>query len=413
MKELFQTKTNITYEEYRKLAKNFPFVFYKRIIIFSILMILFSLTSLTESDTTIFVILFMDIVFIGFATFIFKIIDRVSLYFKYNKLLKNKLSDLDYTVTFYDSYLEMKSEHCTLKIKYENISKIKETDDNIYLAINKNIVIVLIKANCSQELIEYIHTIDIKNDSKSVYKVSEVEQFKVSKMRGFLIFLFILSIASLWLGLGTCAILCKMSNLPYYLWSKYMCGMWFWLPVPILSIILGFKYNKRGIKCKKNIIGGFIIAALLLLYGSFSFLFDFNFEVDYSEIYHYESIIGIKVPTQGTFIRQEWEQSYLLDHTTNYAWFKNSKENNEFLENIQKSNNWILESEISSNLGIFIPANMSCPSDSVCYYSVYIEGMENYNTIPSETGKYHIYSMMYHPKKAVLQIEDYFYYYKS
>ena len=49
---------------------------------------------------------------------------------------------------------------------------------------------------------------------------------------------------------------------------------WLWLPVPILSIILGFKYKRQGVKCKKNIVGGFIVGILLLIYGSFCLIYN-------------------------------------------------------------------------------------------------------------------------------------------
>lgn len=50
---------------------------------------------------------------------------------------------------------------------------------------------------------------------------------------------------------------------------RYFWIWWLFVPIPITSIILGFKYDVLGYKCKKNIIFGFIILILLLLVGSF------------------------------------------------------------------------------------------------------------------------------------------------
>lgn len=44
-------------------------------------------------------------------------------------------------------------------------------------------------------------------------------------------------------------------------------------PIPITSIIFGFVARSKGYSCKKNIIAGFIMTALLCIYGSFVFIF--------------------------------------------------------------------------------------------------------------------------------------------
>lgn len=44
-------------------------------------------------------------------------------------------------------------------------------------------------------------------------------------------------------------------------------------PIPIASIIFGFVARGKGYRCKKNIIAGFIMLALLCIYGSFAFIF--------------------------------------------------------------------------------------------------------------------------------------------
>lgn len=55
--------------------------------------------------------------------------------------------------------------------------------------------------------------------------------------------------------------------------TQYMYLMWQGLPIPIACIVLGFVLKKRGFAWKKNVICGVVIAALLLLFGSFTFIF--------------------------------------------------------------------------------------------------------------------------------------------
>ena len=234
------------------------------------------------------------------------------------------------------------------------------------------------------------------------------KQIKIEKI---LLVLFILTIVSLWLGLGTVLILTKIAKIPGELFTKYSWGMWFWLPIPILSIILGIKYKQKGINCTKNIIGGFIIGIIGLIFGSYFLLF--NFEVDYSEIYNYEQIIGLEIPSEGILEKQIWDESYLLEHITNYAKFTNAEEIRKFEEELQNSNNWLFQEQISSHLSIFIPLTLVCNINDICYYSVYIEGIDDYNIIPNESGKYHIYAMMYSTEYSTLKIEDYILEYKN
>lgn len=98
----------------------------------------------------------------------------------------------------------------------------------------------------------------------------------------FMIILFIITICSLWGALWSVSLVDEINPQHGLNFTKNMWAFWCWLPIPILSIILGFKYKKVGLKCTKNIVGGFIIGFLLLVYGSFS-LFP-TFSQDYNKI---------------------------------------------------------------------------------------------------------------------------------
>ena len=234
---------------------------------------------------------------------------------------------------------------------------------------------------------------------------------KVFKIEHLLLILLILTIASIWFGLWTWAVLSENANVHINWSSKYLWGMWLWLPIPILSITFGIKYKKTGIKCTNNIVCGFVIGMFLLLFGSLSFIS--NSEVDYSRIYTYRQIIGLDIPSKGIFTQQKWDESHLIEHTTNIVKFTDAEEVEKFEKNIKNSNDWILKDEINSNLSIFIPLTMSYNSNSICYFSIYIEGIDQYNTIPIETGEYHIYAMVYDFKISTLTIEEYIFEFRN
>ena len=109
--------------------------------------------------------------------------------------------------------------------------------------------------------------------------------------------LFVLTIMCLWASLFTWMIINELNNIPPIMFIKNAWIIWLWLPIPILSITLGFKYKNIGYKCTKNIVAGFIIGFLLLMYGSFCLLP--TYEENYNKIYEYQDIIDLELPDNG------------------------------------------------------------------------------------------------------------------
>lgn len=70
-------------------------------------------------------------------------------------------------VNFYENRLESDNKQQFSKYDYEDIFKILETKTNFYIMVSANTSIIIVKQNCSQELITFIQ--EIKNNSKSSY----------------------------------------------------------------------------------------------------------------------------------------------------------------------------------------------------------------------------------------------------
>ncbi|MGE5456703.1 MAG: YcxB family protein [Ignavibacteriales bacterium] len=421
MRKKLKTETKVTLREYKKMTKSFPYKLWKRLIIVSVIITaICSLAFIPPDPVSIFDFLLMDGIFIVCAALIIKTIDVILQKHNYKKFFQINHDNVDYKISFYDDYFQKESINEIHKIKYNGIKKIKETDDNFYLLLNNRIIIIILKQNCTNELLEFIKNICIKNNLgnnsyKNIKEYLNKDSSSYRKIKKNLIALFILTILSPYIGSGIVLLLEVKTDVQNNLFTNFTDNMWvmfLFLPIPILSIILGFIYRKKGVKCTKNIVGGFIIAILLITYGSFTFMF--NFETNYSEISSYEKVIGIDdIPTKGKYIKTEWSTDYLINHITNYVMFTDSVEIRKFKSDIEKSNNWILKEEINSNLYIFIPNSLICQSKENCYYSVYIEEINSYNTIPEETDIYHIFAMAFNPKYSSLQIEDFEYIYKK
>lgn len=203
----------------------------------------------------------------------------------------------------------------------------------------------------------------------------------------------------------------QKENVPLPLTFNYTYVAYYLLPIPMLSIILGIIYRIKGLKCTKNIIAGIIVTGIILLEGSVSFLI--NDEIDYKNITTYRDVIGITLPSQGKYYKINWDESYLLNHKSNYIIFTNPKEEKTFFEELQNSKNWLTKKEISTNIeNLLTPA--TCESvNQECYYSIYIKELNTHNTLPVQNGVYHIYAMTYSRDKSYLDIEEYIYNYKE
>ena len=146
---------------------------------------------------------------------------------------------------------------------------------------------------------------------------------KYEKVKIGLIVLFVLTIISIWASMFLILLTPQKENVPLPLTFNYTYVAYYLLPIPVLSIILGIIYRIKGLKCTKNIIAGIIVTGIILLEGSVSFLI--NDEIDYKNITTYRDAIGITLPSQGKYYKINWDESYLLNHKSNYHIHKSKR----------------------------------------------------------------------------------------
>ena len=330
----------------------------------------------------------------------------------YENEQKKSPIDSKYINEFYDNYFIRSSEHITRKIEYSKIKKTIETTTNFYLQYD-NMTFIIQKSKCDSKTIDFIRE---KTQNNYNNKIKEKESNKTKKtkhsknkklIKSLMIILFIATLLSLYGGLVTSALITE--GKPTADFAQNIWVFWLWLPIPLLSIVLGFKYKKEGIKCTKNIIAGFIMAFLLLIYGSFSLLP--SFEVDYKEIYQYSNILNIELPKDGKLI--SYDVDYEEDFGTVTIYQSNYEDNDisELEEQIKNSKNWLSGNELKSELKVFIPAMM--PIADYRYFSIYNKTTNEYNTMPKETGKYKIYVMMLDKVNKQLEINEFEYSYTN
>lgn len=421
-----EAEVKITYEEYKKMKKKFPYHFWKQFLIASIIIfVIWSLGSLEEPNE---VSILIPLIFVFL---ILKIIDVMSRKMKYVKILRKSKDDVHYMISFYDDYLEKKTENIVQKIPYYQIWKIRETETHIYLLLDKENIIPIKKEECDEKIIRKIQKISLNKDNNEKNKEEYEEEYeeyitpkeKYAKMRKFLIFLFILTIVSIWIAILIPLGLADM-NMPHYVMEyfpdtkvsisiftvsmpyapvlDYLWGTWLLLPIPLLSMILGIKYYRKGLKCKKNIVAGIIVMILLLLMGSMTYINPV--EQEYKNAFEHQEILGVKLPKKGRLFKIK------LNQTKNpqliYMLWNNRNDANSLYKEIKENKNWIPLSKVDPKVSTSLISECMSQKEE-CYYSIYIEEVKEYNKLPDKNGLYNIHSMLYDPEISSLKMEQF------
>ena len=352
---LYSCESIVDGYEYKKMAKYFPkrvyCVFALRGTILNILITAFiAIISQSWIETLIFFIVFEIYLLILYRIRLGSMAEKV-----HNARLQRGEIEASSEIEFYEDYFIRKGKNVSITANYSEITRCIENDTNFYLEyFNQNMVINLQKNRCDLELINFIRT-----------------TFKIEN----------------------------------HIWV-----FWCWLPIPVLSIILGFKYKNAGFKCTKNIVGGFIIGFLMLIYGSFCLMP--TFEQDYNKIDAYKNYIDAPLPNNGELEIRNWG-TYFDEDKTNYTIinvYYDKEDVNDLVNGIENSNNWILSKEIKSELKILIPSQLK--SDFDAYYSIYNKTTNEYNTLPTIASNYEIYAMKYDKSDKHLEIHKFDYNYK-
>lgn len=408
-KYLYTCESIVNSHEYKKMAKYFPKRLYWVFVIRGLFLnLIFSAIIAIATKSLVDTLLFFAIYQI-YLMIIYKV--RLEHYAEqvFNARKKQGIVDTKFEIEFHDNYFIKKSESISLTIKYSDISRCVENDTNFYLEYpTKNAIIILQKNRCDLELISFIRK-TFKNVENHIGDNTNFKGVKTYHNPNFIkngmIILFIITIASLWGALYSLALVNQVIPQHGFNFTKNMWVFWCWIPIPILSIILGFKYKNAGFKCTKNIVGGFIIGFLLLVYGSFC-LFPI-FSEDYNKINAYKEIIDAELPNNGVLEIQDWG-TYFDEDKTEYTIinaYYDKEDVKKLVGSIENNENWILSKEIKSELKIFVPSQLR--SDNDAYYSIYNKTTNQYNTLPETSEDYEIYAMKYDKSDKHLEIHKF------
>lgn len=184
--------------------------------------------------------------------------------------------------------------------------------------------------------------------------------------------------------------------------------MFFWfLPVPVASIVFGIVQSRRGYKVKKNIVVGIIMCVIFCIYGMFPVFFSDVYSTDYEVIVNLEEKTGIDFPDTGeistTTLSDESENGEKISYSiSTVVYDENSAK--EFLDNIAKDQRWTekLRNELIGYL--YMGGIMNETYDYCLLYNL---DTGEVNTVPAESGKHHFVYLTYDCEENTLQVEDY------
>mgnify|MGYP007047907008 CR=1 FL=1 len=408
-KVLFEVETNLNKEEIMKMASVFKKDLYKSYAIYSIFLnlVLTAIIGLTSGSILITLIFF--IIYEVYLLIYFYINLEKSYYKSFEKSVKKGVSSFKGSSQFFEDYFIKKGTSISYNIKYSDIDRFIETDTNMYMYCKKiGIIIILQREKCSDDLVLFLEK--KLNNVNEIYENRKNKKIKnADNINKLMNVLFVFSILSIFLGIWTTDYFTVNS-------FEFFRNLWIllcYLPIPLLSIILGFKYNNCGLKCTKNIVCGFIVGTLLFAFGISSFLMpkDF-FGADYSKINDYRKYIDADIPENGT-INQIVDLDSIDDSKseTDYIDVYYEKNESKVLEkSIINNDNWVLYKDMKSTLKIFMgPYNYY---DEDTYVSIYNKTTNEYNSLPDKTGKYEFYVSVYDKKYKNLNINKFIYSYK-
>ena len=397
--------------EYKIMAKYFPQIYWSYVIWGTRLNLIFS-----AIVAIVFRSLVATLIFFAIYQIYLMILYKVRLeYFAektFNKSQRKGLIDNEIRIEFYDTYFIRKGEVQTIKMNYSDIVRYVETDTNFYLKFGKrNLVTIIQKNACDLELTNFIREKfkDLENRSADKPKFKNIKEYNNPDLiQMFMVILFVITIGSLWGALWTMRLVDEINPQHGFNLVKNSWVYWCWLPVPLSSIILGFKYKNAGFKCTKNIVSGFIVGFLLLSYGSFSLVFP-TFSQDYSKLDAYRNVIDAQLPDEGELEILD-SGIYFDEDKTNYIIinvYYDKEDVRDLVSSIENSSNWILSKEIRSELKILIPPTFRPDDDA--YYSIYNKTTNQYNALPEASGNYEIYVMQYDKSNKHLEIHKFDY----
>ncbi len=220
------------------------------------------------------------------------------------------------------------------------------------------------------------------------------------------IVLMVLSILSVFYGFAAVGVITAIFGNVIYL-EQYMWMLYLFIPIPLASVIFGYVMKKKGYFYKKNVITGFIMIGVLILYGSFTFIIGNAVDHSDAQLLRVEETVGIDLPEPLRINVYDYTNGDVLDEYTGEV-----KQASELLYSVadlesfesvfESDERWI--SEVPSALVGVCSEMYSSYYDYIIIYNV---TTGEFNTLPEETGNYQFINILYSADGNLMMLVEY------
>ncbi|MBR4419507.1 MAG: hypothetical protein IKT32_01370 [Clostridia bacterium] len=161
---------------------------------------------------------------------------------------------------------------------------------------------------------------------------------------------------------------------------RYSWMMLLFIPIGILSILIGFKLKNSTQKYKKNFIVSFICLPLLIIFGSYRFIFNSVVSYDVNEVSIIEEKINFEIP-DGIKVATNKLDLY------NISYLKIINSESKYMFEQEVGNNQLWQKELKPEIKSLLPLDIQYESE-IFEYFVFFNITSNEYNIPPLSGQY-------------------------
>lgn len=273
---------------------------------------------------------------------------------------EKRVIDIKFFNDYFISNVKTINTETETKLNYSDIARLHIDDEFVVIIFNNKYVVFEQKV-----LIENRELILSSLKSQSKKFINRTTNMKDNaKLKTVSILLFVLSFVSLILALISVGLI---SGLGRYSFANktFVLNMWVFFvfaAIPLGSFIFGIIFNNR-FKCKKNIIAGIIMTAILVLYGSFCIIWRPFFSFDEKYLKQVSIETNLNFPSEFLIVTDK-----ITGLNETYVKFTDNNDVIEFENYIMSSNIW----DQTSNLPTDVDLSVLLTIKSYDYFYIHI-----------------------------------------
>jgi len=157
---------------------------------------------------------------------------------------------------------------------------------------------------------------------------------------------------------------------------RYSWLMWCFVSIGIASILIGVCLKNRNLKYKKNLIVAFVCLPLLIIFGSYRFIFT-NISYDVNKVVFVENKTALEFPNSIKIATTEWD-----NYDVSYA--KITKEESKEMFEKELANNSLWQKSISPEIKGLLPVDIQYETVAFDYFIFCNITTKEFNKAPNE-----------------------------